>query len=302
MRPLSAAVAPGVTAAYQWLLDWRVRVNGSHQYRAPSQLPWHSVIPPQIFQLSYRPDEELAANGVHMRRWWELNPDWHYHLFSESDCLDFVRLFGNPKERAAYACLKLGAQRADLCRVHLLLRVGGVYADADVEPRQSLRGLLPTNASAVRIPLLDGAAWPFTFLAFAAAHPIMRTHADSAAHAVLGQLQHLRSQTKGCSNEESCVLALTGPFAFATSISRTFQHHLCAPQNETGTRMAWPCRSSHDEQMRGTFLARTPVRDATPLVHHHCRRYPAGVGERACDPKHYSSIRSAADAFLLRNR
>lgn len=294
-----SAPADGSNTTHQWLIDWRVRVNGSRQYRAPCQPSWHGVIPAHIFQLSYLPDEELAANGMHMRRWWELNPDWHYHLFSERDCITFVRRFGNDEERAAYASLKLGAQRADVCRVHLLRRIGGVYADADVEPRQPLHSLLPTNASAVRIPLPDGAAWPFTFLAFAAAHPIMQTHADDVGRAIREQTQRLRYHIEGCNNVNSCVLALTGPFAFASSVNRTFRRLGCTHENLK--HMAWPCRSSRDEQMRGTFLARTSrVIDAAPLVHHRCSHAPVvlSTGKRACAPSHYSFVRSAADVFF----
>ena len=303
-RVSAHAPADGSNATHQWLIDWRVRVNGSRQYRAPSQPSWHGVIPAHIFQLSNLPDEELAANGMQMRKWWELNPDWHYHLFSERDCIEFVHRFGYDEERAVYASLKLGAQRADVCRVHLLRRIGGVYADADVEPRQPLHSMLPANASAVRIPLPDGAAWPFAFLAFAAAHPIMQTHAENVGRAIREQIQRLRSHIGGCNGVRSCVLAVTGPFAFDSSVNRTFWRLGCTHENLKHMHMAWPCRSSRDEQMRGTFLAASRASDAAPLVHHSCSRASVALspGHRPCAPGHYSFVRSAADVFCPATR
>ena len=322
--------APASTSAQQWLLDWRLRNNGSRQYCAPSQLPWHGVIQPSIFQLAYLPNDELrSSNGPYMRRWCELNPDFHYHLLSEADCVAFVQTFGSDHDRSAYASLKLGAQRADVCRVHLLLHVGGVYADADVEPRRPLRHVLPANASAARIALADGAEWPFTFLAFAAAHPIMRAQALRGTNAILEQQRRLRSGSDTCNNALSCVLAVTGPFAFGASIKRTFED-LCAARKRG---VAWPCESSHDERMRATFLelqheTSNTTRAGMPLVHHHCHRPHPGVKqkglsnveasghgwpsnasklspngldavEKTCSHDHYSNIRSAADVFLV---
>ena len=98
LAPPHAAVAGtmvGQAAPQQWLIDWRERVNAL-QYHAPLTRPWRGLIPPNLFQLSYLPEQELALNGAFMRGWWVLNPDFHYHLLSEADCSDFVQRFVRP--------------------------------------------------------------------------------------------------------------------------------------------------------------------------------------------------------------
>ena len=125
-----------------------------------------TLIPPTIFQLSHTPQEQLRATGGLMRTWWEKNPEcasradleqttrtvrtatyatpprarrilslrrYAYHLFSERDCVSFVRTFGSADDARAYTALLKGEARADSCRAHLLLHLGGVYADVDLE-------------------------------------------------------------------------------------------------------------------------------------------------------------------------
>ena len=299
-------------------LDWRLRSNGSRHCCAPSQLPWHGVIQPSIFQLAYLPNDELRSSRASCAV--VRLSSFHYHLLSEADCVAFVQTFGSDHDRSAYASLKLGAQRADVCRVHLLLHVGGVYADADVEPRRPLRHVLPANASAARIALADGAEWPFTFLAFAAApHHETRPHAADAIPSSSGA-----GSDDTCSSP-SCVLAVTGPFALA---------HRSSDLRGRVTRkrgVAWPVRARDDGCALPSWSCNMRRRTQPGLVCRSCiiiatahirvkqkglsnveasghgwpsnasKLSPNGLDavEKTCSHDHYSNIRSAADVFLV---
>ena len=77
--------------------------------------------------------------------WWRaLNPDFRLVLHDDAACLRFVRSQFGERVATRYEALPRWAHRvkSDLWRVLYLLKHGGVYADADIEPVASLRSIV----------------------------------------------------------------------------------------------------------------------------------------------------------------
>ena len=82
--------------------------------------------------------EHLAEYG---RRWQKLHPDWEYRLWGEEDLqwLDHQDLFDNWAEHAPR---NRGQWQANIARLEILYRHGGVYADCDMDPARPIDGLM----------------------------------------------------------------------------------------------------------------------------------------------------------------
>jgi mannosyltransferase OCH1-like enzyme len=80
-------------------------------------------------------------------RWWErfaeLHPEWR--LMTHRDPLDPDQF---PVTSPHWAKVANGAQLADLVRLEVLLKWGGIYVDQDVEPFRPFDALLPLQAFA----------------------------------------------------------------------------------------------------------------------------------------------------------
>lgn len=299
-------------APQEWLRRWRAAaiesasVTGIHTYRPPRasthEVISTSLIPPQIFQLSRTPEEQLALDGEFMRLWWEINWDYHYHLFAERDCVDFISRFGSPGENAVYKSVKKGAHHADLCRCHLLYQLGGVYADSDLEPKRALRELLPRNASAVAVNM-PHSSWPLTFLPFAPLHPIMAEHLARAGHLIKEQAALLAGgggAAKACSGER-CVSHTTGPRAFKGTLKSKVLTDQCQPGPILAKAGAWPCHASRAASMRGIYFTAQVSNGSYSAVHHLCKsdkeRRGGNRSVRGCSSDHYTTAGSAVDYF-----
>ena len=77
--------------------------------------------------------------GPESERWWTrfatLHPNWELHTWNDPDPSDWE--LGH-----LFSSCRTGAQLADLMRVELLWKHGGVYVDTDVEPLRPLDPLL----------------------------------------------------------------------------------------------------------------------------------------------------------------
>ena len=300
-------VARGLTSPREWLARWQARATADRYRPANATLTRApTLISPMMFHLSYTPEEELAANGGLMKGWRELNPEYDYHIFSERDCVEFVRAFGSAEDARAYAAIAMGAQHADVCRAHVLLHLGGVYADADLELRRPLRELVPANASAANLAGGGGVIWPYTFLAFSARHPIIERYVGRMTAAILAQVALLEAgelnDAASCRDAHSCVLEITGPMAF----HRSYASLACRGESGGGwpsKRLpvaSWPCVRSSDAQMAGVFWSsvdKDQSHDAEPLEHHACSRR-GNRSERECGASHYSHGDTAASYFI----
>jgi hypothetical protein len=89
-----------------------------------------------------------AATASTLARWASLNPGWTLKRYTDAEAAAFVAT-EFPSLFATYTALPLPVARADLFRLLVLLRRGGVYADGDASPRQPLESLLTADDSLV---------------------------------------------------------------------------------------------------------------------------------------------------------
>uniref|UniRef100_A0A383WPH4 Methyltransferase FkbM domain-containing protein n=1 Tax=Tetradesmus obliquus TaxID=3088 RepID=A0A383WPH4_TETOB len=175
-----------------------VAAASSSLSRQQQQLTAPKLIPRVIHQ-TYRSTRLPASAKQFMHSWQERNGEaWQVRLYSDEACLNFVRR-EFPEYFEAYMNLPKEVERADFFRYMVVLRLGGVYADIDVECRQPLDGVIqPADTLLVGwdAELADIAAaatqqyarqrqmatW---FFAAAPGHPVLRELCDHIAHNVM---------------------------------------------------------------------------------------------------------------------
>jgi mannosyltransferase OCH1-like enzyme len=132
---------------------------------------------PRIFhQIWVGPDplpEEFEAYG---QTWRTRHPDWELRLWTEAN------LPGDLERKEAYELLRRPAERADVLRLELLYRHGGVYIDVDFECLRSIE------------PLIEGAEF---FVGYRKPHRVNNAIVGSVrGHPVLEQaIREIRPRT-----------------------------------------------------------------------------------------------------------
>jgi hypothetical protein len=116
---------------------------GGGEHSSPKLIP---RIIHQTFSSRQVPENAKAI----MRSWREHNGNsWQIRFYDDQACLDFVRR-EFPEYLDAYGSLPKDVERSDFFRYMVVLRLGGVYADIDVECRQPLdRVIRPTDTMVV---------------------------------------------------------------------------------------------------------------------------------------------------------
>jgi mannosyltransferase OCH1-like enzyme len=93
------------------------------------------VIPHVFHQIWLGPDP-MPVEYVRLGETWKRNHrDWEHHLWAETNLPTDLRA-------EVYELLRRPAERADILRLELLHRLGGVYVDADIESLQPIDPLL----------------------------------------------------------------------------------------------------------------------------------------------------------------
>ena len=77
-----------------------------------------------------------------MANWKRLNPDYNVFLFDDKDCIRFLMQYYGPRFAHIFNSIPDGAIKSDFWRVCILYKLGGVYADADIEPLKSISGFV----------------------------------------------------------------------------------------------------------------------------------------------------------------
>jgi hypothetical protein len=123
-------------------------------YNLPMYLPARSTakytqkVPFRIFQTW----KSMRAAGEHayktMTSFINDNPEYDYYLFDDVEALNFVCTF-HPEYALLYQQTRLGAAKADLWRLMVILRYGGMYVDVDSASTVPIRDYLWRNASGV---------------------------------------------------------------------------------------------------------------------------------------------------------
>ena len=88
------------------------------------------MIPKLIHQTWHTPPS-VNALAAYQASWQTLNPDCHYHFYTDQDCLDFVSRYF-PQLEMFYLALPYPVQKADLFRYLVVYEKGGLYADIDM--------------------------------------------------------------------------------------------------------------------------------------------------------------------------
>ena len=92
---------------------------------------------PRVFHQIWVGPEPLPEEFVaYQRTWLTYNPGWKLQLWTEEN------LPPDLERREVYEKLRVPAERADILRVELLWRFGGVYIDTDFECLRPIEGLL----------------------------------------------------------------------------------------------------------------------------------------------------------------
>lgn len=202
-----------------------------HRAADPKLSP-HQVVPRRIMQTGHTFAHALSNHAHWMRAWWEMNPEYEYSFFGDVHAVRFVRAHASPRELCAFLSVHTGSQRADLFRVIYMRKMGGVYADIDQELRTPLAGAVPPAATA-----LVGRFWPFEFLVFSPEHPILIEAVYQMTDNILEQVDWKRTNsTRRCKGSHQCVIRVTGPLAWSSSVGAATQAGGC---RNKGRMVGW---------------------------------------------------------------
>ena len=94
------------------------------------------LIPRVFHQIWVGPDPTPEEFITYRQTWLACNPGWELRLWTEEN------LPPDLERREAYEKLRVPAERADILRVEILFRFGGVYVDADFECLRPIEDLL----------------------------------------------------------------------------------------------------------------------------------------------------------------
>ena len=96
---------------------------------------------PKILHFTWKSEQLPRQMQTYYEAWRRLHPDWDVRLWTDESMRAFV-VDAYPEFVATYDAYPKMIQRADSFRYLVLGKLGGVYADLDVEPCQAIDGLL----------------------------------------------------------------------------------------------------------------------------------------------------------------
>ena len=105
----------------------------------PLKPAYHSVIPLNIFQTWWTKENLTTSMFESVNTIKNNNPKFHYYLFDDSDCRDFIQKNYGKDVLTAYDTLIPGAYKADLWRYCILYKLGGIYLDIKYKPINSFK-------------------------------------------------------------------------------------------------------------------------------------------------------------------
>ena len=192
-------------------------------WRIPRYLPARNqpnetqLIPRYLFQ-TWRSD--MAAGPNHFQCVMSFirdNPEYEYYLIDDSASWNFIRTY-HPEYAPLFEKVIPGAMRADILRLALIARYGGVYFDSDSCSAAPLRQFVWSNASVVSGvgSLGDFHQWA---LLYQANHIFVR----NALKFAFFRLNALYKQKVAGS-----VSYTTGPGAFHAAMKEVFLTHNCS--------------------------------------------------------------------------
>jgi mannosyltransferase OCH1-like enzyme len=94
------------------------------------------VVPRILHQIWLGPDPLPTEFAQYRKTWQSHHPEWEMQLWTEANLPEGLR------RKEVYETLRVPAVRADILRLEVLYRHGGVYVDTDFECRRSLEPLI----------------------------------------------------------------------------------------------------------------------------------------------------------------
>lgn len=151
-------------------------------------------------------------NACH-KKWLHLNPEYQIRWYTTKQCAFFLKEF-NQRIYNAFKTIKPGAFKTDLWRLCILYQYGGIYADSQTKPFESINHLLKYTRDQEHnfISVLDsdesGSGIHNGFMISSPRHPFLK----QCIHDIIKNIE-TRSYTDN-------VLSVTGPLCLASSIRK----------------------------------------------------------------------------------
>lgn len=236
-------------------------------------------IPAHIYQ--------IGLNQTHHSRTWQtMNPAYSYTLLGDADCQHEVDSMRNTRLSAAYASLRSGASRADVCRLVVLWRRGGVYCDTDVIPYLPLNH--PVNASFVASEYFS-----FEFMLSVPRHPFVGAALNASLANIEREKEACRTHNKCCKGSHQCIIKVTGPISYFRSIAAFAFQQGCGNTKWVPKQ----CTASSNELLRSIHVCRdtgqrwNPYRTTFCGVARHADCRNSGIG-LPCKHSHYKHLKT----------
>ena len=210
-----------------WLDDWRQRHTGSQgrtQVKCTSGSEPLCELPPYLPPHSLNSQELRSHEQLIPRIIWQTwksyavgpkqcqamvsiinsNPEYEYVLLDDAAAAQFMCEHMDAATNLAYESLVPGAAKADILRVAVLLKYGGIYFDSDCEAVAPLSSFIWPNASVVSGIGEEGDFHQWALL-YQAGHMFLQRALQSIVHNVLCASTAKLAQS---------VVSMTGPHAF----------------------------------------------------------------------------------------
>lgn len=215
----------------EWLLNWErsaleLKTKPCFESNCTLDLPmfvpasikanYTQVIPKAIWQ-TWKSLEAAGPNHYKsIMSFIRDNPEYDHYLFDDQAALEFMCTFYSD-HALIYQQVVPGAVQADLWRLAIVYRYGGVYFDTDSQSKTPLRNIIWPNASVVSGigSLGDFHQWA---LIYRQRHPIVKT----ALRIALQGLKDLRNKKSG-----GDMVVVTGPGALHAAVQDVFKAFNC---------------------------------------------------------------------------
>lgn len=165
-------------------------------------------IPRRIWQ-TWSSNMVGRAQHKAMLSWIESNPTYEYFLFDDADAEAFICDCSGPSTALAYQLLVPGAAKADVWRVEILLKFGGVYVDSDTVCTHQLDSFIWPNASLVTGIGNNKDVHQWAML-YSRHHPVLALASEVISNSVIERY---------LSKKAMHVIDLTGPRALQRCVS-----------------------------------------------------------------------------------
>ena len=97
---------------------------------------------PKVIYMCYK-HKRIPPKVIH--NWQRLNPDFKVFLFDDRDCFRFLAEHFGKQFAVMFKGIPDGAIKADFWRVCVLHKMGGVYADVDIDPKIGIESFVESG-------------------------------------------------------------------------------------------------------------------------------------------------------------